>query len=88
MTYKSKNGMAHNKIKALAYVMTKEFGGSQTDAAAFFGVSGGTMSNWIKEAGYMVKVGQLEQELAKARASLEAYKRLPPPQDFWDDDEI
>lgn len=83
MTYKSRNGMPHNQIKALAYVMTKEFGGKQSDAAEFFKVSNGTISNWIKDAGYMLKIGQLEREVTKARQELEAFKRLPPPDDFW-----
>lgn len=85
MTYKSPNGMQHNQIKALAYVMTKEFGGKQADAAKFFGVSDGTISNWVKEAGLMVKIGQLQREVSQARQELDAYKRLPPPDDFWID---
>ena len=87
MTYQSKNGMPHNQIKALAYVMTKEFGGKQGDAAAFFGVSDGTISNWVKDAGYMLKIGQLEREVAHARQELNGYKRLPPPEDFWIENE-
>jgi hypothetical protein len=83
MTYKSKNGMPHNQIKALAYVMTKEFGGKHSDAAKFFGVANGTISNWVKEAGFMVKIGQLEREVARARQELDGYKRLPPPDEFW-----
>ncbi|GHU08285.1 hypothetical protein AGMMS50225_06650 [Betaproteobacteria bacterium] len=81
--YRSKNGMSHDQIKALAYVMTKEFGGRQSDAAQFFGVSGGTISGWVKDAGYMVRIGALEREVTQARQQLETYRRLPPPDDFW-----
>lgn len=87
MAYKSKNGMPSYKIKALAYVMTKEFGGKQTDAAEFFGVSNGTISNWVKETGYKVQIGQLERELSQSRKELESYKQLPPPDTYWDEED-
>ena len=87
MIYKSKNGMPRQKIKALAYVMTREFGGLQADAAIFFGVSPGTISNWVKEYDFLRQIGDLEQELRDARYELSNYKnRLPPPDDFWEGD--
>lgn len=87
MAYKSPNGMPANQVKALAYVMTKEFGGLQTDAAKFFNVSDGTISNWVKDAGHMRQIGQLKRELDTARNQLAEYKRLPPPEDYWDREE-
>jgi len=73
MAYQSPNGMSPDKVKALAYVMTVELGRPQYKAAEFFGVSPGTISNWVKEARYLIQIGRLERELAEAR------NQLPPP---------
>ncbi len=72
MAYRSPNGMAPNNVKALAYVMTVELGRPQAAAAKFFEVAPSTISNWVKEARYLIQIGRLERELADAR------NQLPP----------
>ncbi|MEX6216110.1 hypothetical protein AB6G22_20650 [Providencia hangzhouensis] len=76
MAYQNPNGVSPYKVKALAYVMAVEFGHPQYKVAEFFGVSAGTISLWIKEARYMIQIGQLQRELAEAR------NELPPPGGF------
>ncbi len=73
MAYQSPNGMSPDKVKALAYVMTVELGRPQYAAAEFFGVSNSTISNWVKEARYLIEIGRLKRELDEAR------NQLPPP---------
>ena len=63
MKYYNNSNLNDNQIKALAYVMTVEMKRPQTAAAAFFGVSQGTISNWVKEARFLLQIGQLKAEV-------------------------
>lgn len=60
------DGMTPNQIKALAYLMTKKYGATQARAASFFNVSQSTVSQWVKEATYLIQIKQLQQELTYA----------------------
>lgn len=70
------SGMTPNQIKALAYLMTRKYGASQSKAAAFFNVSQSTISQWVKEAAYMIQINQLQQELKFAEQKI---SQLMPP---------
>lgn len=69
-------GMTPNQVKALAYLMTRKYGASQSKAAAFFNVSQSTISQWVKEATYMIQINQLQQELKFAEQKI---SQLMPP---------
>lgn len=68
-------GMTPNQVKALAYLMTKRYGATQARAAAFFNVSQSTISQWVKEAEFMIQINKLKNELAFAEQKI---KQLLP----------
>ncbi|HAV8936677.1 TPA: MarR family transcriptional regulator [Escherichia coli] len=69
-------GMTPNQVKALAYLMTRKYGATQARAAAFFGVTQSTISQWVKEAAFMIQINQLQQELQYAEQRI---SQLMPP---------
>jgi transposase-like protein len=68
--------MTPNQVKALAYLMTRKYGATQARAAAFFNVAQSTISQWVKEAEFMIRINQLENELAFAEQRIQ--QLLPP----------
>jgi len=63
--------MTPNQVKALAYLMTRKYGATQAKAAAFFNVAQSTISQWVKEAEYLIKINQLENELRFAEHQIQ-----------------
>ena len=64
------SGMTPHQVKALAYLMTRKYGATQSRAAQFFNVTQGTISQWVKEADYMIQINQLQQELQYAEQQI------------------
>lgn len=77
MKYYNNSNLSDNQIKALAYVMTVEMNKPQKDAAVFFGVSQGTISNWVKEARFLLQIGQLQNEVDYYRKNFPSENGLP-----------
>ena len=65
------NGMTTNQVKALAYMMTRIYGATQQKAADFFNVSQSTISQWVKEAEFLIKINQLSKELEFAEREIQ-----------------
>jgi len=77
---------ARRKQMLIAYVLSEDidFGFRMTDIARLFGVSKSTISNWVKEMGYQIRIRNLELELADAKDSAE----ILAPRLLEDDDSI
>lgn len=72
------------KHKMMAYLLNKDedFGYSQEEIATLMGVSQGTVSNSVKEISYLLRIKDLENELAQARESLIQQDLLHSPSRF------
>ncbi|QEY26266.1 helix-turn-helix domain-containing protein [Neisseria zalophi] len=61
------NGKASKQqAKIAAYVLSYEFGATQSSIAQVFNTSQSVISQWIKEVTYQKKIGDLEGQIDKA----------------------
>lgn len=65
------------KHSAIAYILNREMGYTQSAIAKLMGVSQGTVSNMIKEFEYQREIRNLQKDLDDARAIIEKQKLLP-----------
>lgn len=66
-----------DKHSALAFVLNKEMGYSQTAIAQLMGVSQGTVSNMIREFDLKKQIYDLQTELNEARIIIQNKNLLP-----------
>ena len=71
------------KHSAIAYILNREMGYTQSAIAKLMGVSQGTVSNMIKEFEYQREIRNLQKELDDARAIIEKQKLLPQNEDYF-----
>ena len=71
------------KHSAIAYILNREMGYTQTAIAKLMGVSQGTVSNMIKEFEYQREIRNLQKDLDDARAIIEKQKLLPQNEDYF-----
>lgn len=71
------------KHSAIAYILNREMGYTQSAIAKLMGVSQGTVSNMIKEFEYQREVRNLQKDLDDARAIIEKQKLLPQNEDYF-----
>ena len=71
------------KHSAIAYILNREMGYTQSAIAKLMGVSQGTVSNMIKEFEYQREIRNLQKDLDDARAIIEKQKRLPQNEDYF-----
>ena len=69
------------KHSAIAYILNREMGYTQSAIAKLMGVSQGTVSNMIKEFEYQIR--NLQKDLDDARAIIEKQKLLPQNEDYF-----
>ncbi|MFU2089293.1 hypothetical protein ACLSZP_00990 [Avibacterium avium] len=65
MAYSGKRPKEQAKIAA--YILYHEFGASQKNIAIVFNTTQSVISNWIKEAEYQRRIGELSHQLNEAR---------------------
>lgn len=65
------------KHKALAYVLNKEMGYTQTAIATLMKVSQSTVANMIKEFQFQLQINNLQKELQEARMIIEQQGLIP-----------
>ena len=71
------------KHSAIAYILNREMGYTQSAIAKLMGVSQGTVSNMIKEFEYQREIRNLPKDLDDARAIIEKQKLLPQNEDYF-----
>ena len=71
------------KHSAIAYILNREMGYTQSAIAKLMGVSQGTVSNIIKEFEYQREIRNLQKDLDDARAIIEKQKLLPQNEDYF-----
>ena len=71
------------KHSAIAYILNREMGYTQSAIAKLMGVSQGTVSNMIKEFEYQREIRNLQKDLDDARAIIEKKKLLPQNEDYF-----
>lgn len=71
------------KHSAIAYILNREMGYTQSAIAKLMGVSQGTVSNMIKEFEYQREIKNLQKDLDDARAIIEKQKLLPQNEDYF-----
>ena len=71
------------KHSAIAYILNREMGYTQSAIAKLMGVSQGTVSNMIKEFEYQREIRNLQKDLDDARAIIEKQKLLPHNEDYF-----
>ena len=71
------------KHSAIAYILNREMGYTQSAIAKLMGVSQGTVSNMIKEFEYQREIRNLQKDLDDARAIIEKQKLLPQNKDYF-----
>ena len=71
------------KHSAIAYILNREMGYTQSAIAKLMGVSQGTVSNMIKEFEYQREIRNLHKDLDDARAIIEKQKLLPQNEDYF-----
>ena len=71
------------KHTAIAYILNREMGYTQSAIAKLMGVSQGTVSNMIKEFEYQREIRNLQKDLDDARAIIEKQKLLPQNEDYF-----
>lgn len=71
------------KHSAIAYILNREMGYTQSAIAKLMGVSQGTVSNMIKEFEYQREIRNLQKDLDDARAIIEKQKLLPQNEDYF-----
>ena len=71
------------KHSAIAYILNREMGYTQSANAKLMGVSQGTVSNMIKEFEYQREIRNLQKDLDDARAIIEKQKLLPQNEDYF-----
>ena len=71
------------KHSAIAYILKREMGYTQSAIAKLMGVSQGTVSNMIKEFEYQREIRNLQKDLDDARAIIEKQKLLPQNEDYF-----
>ena len=71
------------KHSAIAYILNREMGYTQSAIAKLMGVSQGTVSNMIKEFEYQREIRNLQKDLDDARAIIEKQKLLPETEDYF-----
>ena len=71
------------KHSAIAYILNREMGYTQSAIAKLMGVSQGTVSNMIKEFEYPREIRNLQKDLDDARAIIEKQKLLPQNEDYF-----
>ena len=71
------------KHSAIAYILNREMGYTQSAIAKLMGVSQGTVSNMIKEFEYQREIRNLQKDLDDARAISEKQKLLPQNEDYF-----
>ena len=69
------------KHSAIAYILNREMGYTQSAIAKLMGVSQGTVSN--KEFEYQREIRNLQKDLDDARAIIEKQKLLPQNEDYF-----
>ena len=71
------------KHSAIAYILNRGMGYTQSAIAKLMGVSQGTVSNMIKEFEYQREIRNLQKDLDDARAIIEKQKLLPQNEDYF-----
>ena len=71
------------KHSAIAYILNREMGYTQSAIAKLMGVSQGTVSNMIKEFEFQTKIRNLQKDLDDARAIIEKQNLLPQNEDYF-----
>ena len=71
------------KHSAIAYILNREMGYTQSAIAKLMGVSQGTVSNMIKEFEYQREIRNLQKDLDDARTIIEKQKLLPQNEDYF-----
>lgn len=71
------------KHSAIAYILNREMGYTQSAIAKLMGVSQGTVSNMIKEFEYEREIRNLQKDLEDARAIIEKNNLLPQNEDYF-----
>ena len=71
------------KHSAIAYILNREMGYTQSAIAKLMGVSQGTVSNMIKEFEYQREIRNLQKDRDDARAIIEKQKLLPQNEDYF-----
>ena len=71
------------KHSAIAYILNREMGYTQSAIAKLMGVSQGTVSNMIKEFEYQREIRNLQKDLDDARAIIEKQKLLLQNEDYF-----
>ena len=71
------------KHSAIAYILNREMGYTQSAIAKLMGVSQGTVSNMIKEFEYQREIRNLQKDLDDSRAIIEKQKLLPQNEDYF-----
>lgn len=71
------------KHSAIAYILNREMGYTQSAIAKLMGVSQGTVSNMIKEFEYQREIRNLQKDLDDARDIIEKQKLLPQNEDYF-----
>ena len=71
------------KHSAIAYILNREMGYTQSAIAKLMGVSQGTVSNMIKEFEYKREIRNLQKDLDDASAIIEKQKLLPQNEDYF-----
>ena len=71
------------KHSAIAYILNREMGYTQSAIAKLMGVSQGTVSNMIKEFEYQREIRNLQKDLDDARAIIEKQKLFPQNEDYF-----
>ena len=71
------------KHSAIAYILNREMGYTQSAIAKLMGVSQGTVSNMIKEFEYQREIRNLQKDLDDARAIIEKQKLVPQNEDYF-----
>ena len=71
------------KHSAIAYILNREMGYTQSAIAKLMGVSQVTVSNMIKEFEYQREIRNLQKDLDDARAIIEKQKLLPQNEDYF-----
>ena len=73
------------KHSAIAYLLNREMGYTQSAIAQLMGISQSTISNMIKDFDYQCKIQNLEKELNEARNIIQAQNLLPKNDQYFID---
>ena len=71
------------KHSAIAYILNREMGYTQSAIAKLMGVSQWTVSNIINEFDYQREIRNLQKDLDDARAIIEKQNLLPQNEDYF-----